>query len=153
MFAWKEWERKRKEHRLHVCGLTDWHKSMAQCVFTPVEMLGLWYYWICCLVMSGYRLFPPPLPHSPFVSSCVTLCPSSHVLTSAPVLHLLHWVETLHWQSHVYMASCSDAVCAVLACRRSISYLAEFMTSNSWWRENQNTIHSIKSLSIFGKML
>lgn len=92
MFAWKEWERKRKEHRLHVCWLTDWHQSMAQCVITLIDMLRLWSDWTCCLVMSCYCFFLVLflfLILFPFVPSCLAVCPCSHVITSAPVLHLL----------------------------------------------------------------
>lgn len=92
MFAWKEWERKRKEHRLHVCWLTDWHQSMAQCVITLIDMLRLWSDWTCCLVMSCYCFFVCVcffLILFPFVPSCLAVCLCSHVITSAPVLHLL----------------------------------------------------------------
>ena len=114
MFAWKERERKRKEHRLHVCWLTDWHESMAQCAFTPIDVLGLWYYWTCCLVMSRYCCLVSLL-----LSSCATLCLSSHVIPSSPALVALEW-KMLHRRSCLYMPFCSEVIRVVQVCSRSI---------------------------------
>lgn len=108
--------------RLLICSHCDIIELAVLSCLATVSLLLLFFFFFCFCI-----------------TSCVMLCRGSHVITSAPILHLLHWVEILHLQSRLYVPVCVDGIRAVQVCRRSISYLAAFMP---WTQDGERTITS-----------